>query len=61
MKSDGGSRGVGFLGYLFLLFLGLKLAGFISWSWWWVFSPLWGPFALSVALVAIVVLWRGGR
>ena len=26
---------------LTLLFLGLKLAGSIDWSWWWVLSPLW--------------------
>lgn len=32
-----------FLSLLFLLFLGLKLAKYIEWSWWWVFSPLWIP------------------
>jgi uncharacterized protein (DUF983 family) len=26
---------------LFLLFLGLKLAGFIAWSWVWITAPLW--------------------
>lgn len=35
------SGGIGKLYLLFLLFLGLKLAGEISWSWWWVTLPLW--------------------
>lgn len=26
---------------LTVLFVGLKLTGYISWSWWWVVSPLW--------------------
>lgn len=25
---------------VFLVFLGLKLTGDLSWSWWWVLSPL---------------------
>jgi small Trp-rich protein len=31
---------------LTLLFIGLKLANFIDWSWWWVMSP----FALTCIL-----------
>jgi hypothetical protein len=26
---------------IFFIFLGLKLAGAITWSWWWVTAPLW--------------------
>lgn len=33
--------GVSFLGLLTLLFIGLKLGNVITWSWWWVLSPLW--------------------
>jgi putative FmdB family regulatory protein len=46
-----------FAGALFLMFLGLKLAHIIDWSWWWVFAPLWGPLAaglIALALIAIV-------
>ena len=32
---------------LFLLFLGLKLSGEITWSWLWVCAPLWGYVALT--------------
>ena len=31
---------IGFVGVLQILFIGLKLATFIDWSWWWVMSPL---------------------
>lgn len=51
--SDSGSRasgGVGFAGLLTLLFIGLKLTGYIDWSWWLVLSPL----LISVALVLII-------
>lgn len=33
--------GIGFSGVLTILFIGLKLTGYIAWSWWWVLSPLW--------------------
>lgn len=36
---------------LLLMFIGLKLAGFLAWSWWWVLSPLWGSFCLGVAVM----------
>jgi len=26
---------------LFVVFLVLKLTGYIAWSWWWVTAPLW--------------------
>lgn len=42
----GRSAGPGFGFLLFLLFLGLKLGHVITWSWWWVFSPMWIPTAL---------------
>ena len=48
---------VQFLELLFLLFLGLKLAGKIDWSWWWVFAPLWIPLALAGAMIILAVLW----
>lgn len=54
--------GIGFVGALFLLFLGLKLAGFINWSWWLVFAPLWAPVAIALAIctvwvVANLIVW----
>ena len=35
------------------LFVGLKLTGNIDWSWVWVLSPLWVPFAIAAAVLVI--------
>jgi len=56
-KSDGdstSSHGVNFLDLLAILFIGLKLTGHIDWSWWGVLAPIWGPWLLAGAIVAIV-------
>ncbi len=49
-SSSSTSGGVGLLGLLGILFVGLKLTGYIDWSWWYVTMPFWG----GVALVAII-------
>jgi energy-coupling factor transporter transmembrane protein EcfT len=46
---------IGFPGLLTLLFIGLKLAGVISWSWLWVLSPLWLGIALTAGFVLLIV------
>ena len=38
---DKSSGGIGFCGVLTIVFIALKLTGFIKWSWLWVLSPLW--------------------
>ena len=45
---------VSFMGLLTILFIGLKLAGYITWSWWIVTLPLWGGAALIISLFVIV-------
>lgn len=55
-NNNGNSVGIGFFGLLTLLFIGLKLTGYITWSWWWVLAPIWGPIALAVAIMFLVVL-----
>lgn len=35
----------------FFVFLGLRLSGSTSWSWWWVTAPLWGGAAVVLALL----------
>lgn len=39
---------------LFTVFLVLKLANIIDWSWWWVTAPLWIP--LGFVIIALVLL-----
>ncbi len=49
--------GSGFLTFLALLFITLKLIGKIDWSWWIVLLPIWGPVVLGLIflLVCLVV------
>ena len=42
----------GFTTLLTVAFIVLKLCNVITWSWWWVLSPLW----ISVALFILVLL-----
>ena len=48
--------GIGFLGMLAILFIGVKLAGVISWSWWWVLAPIWMPTAIALGVAAVAFL-----
>lgn len=50
------SGGIGFVGLLTVLFIGLKLTGYIAWSWWWVLSPIWISFALVLLIIAIALI-----
>lgn len=50
------SGGIGFFSLLFLVFLVLKLVGVITWSWWWVTAPLWGPFLVCFAIYLLTVI-----
>ena len=58
-KNNKGSQGIGLGTILFLIFLTLKLGGWgvvATWSWWWVFSPIWISFALVLVAAVIVGL-----
>ena len=50
------SGGIGLLGYLGLIFITLKLMGYIDWSWWWVLAPFW----VQLLLVVIMLVVTGG-
>lgn len=50
------SGGIGFAALLTVLFVGLKLTGFITWPWLWVLSPLWIGLALFLVITAIIVI-----
>ena len=55
-KETNGGLGLGMI--LFLIFMTLKLTGNITWSWWWVASPLWIPILLVMGVIALAVLLR---
>lgn len=54
--SSSSSSGIGLAGLLTVLFVGLKLTGYIDWSWLWVLLPLWGPAALVVPFILMCIL-----
>jgi len=54
--SDVSSGGVGFFGLLQLMLIGLKLTGYIDWSWWWVLAPALCCVALVIAVICVVLL-----
>lgn len=41
MANNSASGGISFWGLLTIVFITLKLTGYITWSWLWVLSPLW--------------------
>jgi hypothetical protein len=51
-KNDNG--GIDLASLLFITFLVLKLTKVITWSWWWVTSPLWIP--LIIGLIFVIIL-----
>lgn len=48
--------GPNFFALLTIVFITLKLTGYINWSWWWVLAPIWGGFAVGLAIIAIVLI-----
>lgn len=50
------SGGIGFFGLLTIVFIVLKLTNVIAWSWLWVLSPLWIPFAIGLVISIIVLI-----
>ena len=63
-SSSSSSGGIGFVGMLTVLFVGLKLTGYIDWSWWWVLSPIWISFLVFITILGIVggiTLWLATR
>ena len=48
--------GVGFAGLLTIVFIVLKLLGIITWSWVWVFSPIWIEVILVILLLIVLII-----
>jgi len=56
MKKETSSGGI-FTTLLLILFIALKLCHIIDWSWVWVLSPFWIPFAIAIALLIGYVIF----
>ncbi len=50
-KSNVSSTGISTLGLLGVVFVALKLTGYIDWSWWLVTLPFWGGLGAALALI----------
>lgn len=58
MKNNNNNSGLGVFGLLGVLFVGLKLTGFINWSWWLVTLPFWGGIALLLTALIILAIFK---
>lgn len=47
---------ISFFSLLGVLFIGLKLAEVIAWSWWLVLLPLYGPLAIVLVIFFLAAL-----
>jgi hypothetical protein len=55
MSDSSSSSGISLYGMVFVVFLTLKLTGYITWSWWWVTAPLWGSFLFWFLFSAVII------
>ncbi len=58
-SNSSSSSGIGFWGLLTVVFITLKLTGYIQWSWIWMLSPLWigaVAFFMTLAIVGIIAI-----
>ena len=50
------SYGINFLELLAIVFIALKLTGYIQWSWWLVLAPLWFPIIPIIILILALII-----
>ncbi len=55
MSSSSSSGGIGFFGLLTILFIALKLTGYITWSWFWVLSPITIPLVI-ICIIGVIAI-----
>lgn len=56
MENKQTQSGVGFFGLLTLVFIALKLMGYIDWQWKWVLAPIWIPAIVCFVIVVIIII-----
>ena len=54
-NSSATTAGVSFFDLLAVLFIGLKLAGVITWPWIWVLSPFW--IEILIIIITLFLIW----
>lgn len=43
------------------IFVTLKLTHTVDWSWWWITAPLWGGYAILVAIFVLAGFYTASR
>ena len=59
MNNKNSNGGIGLVGLLTIVFTVLKLTRVITWSWWWVLSPMWISIPLLIVVLIIGMLLDG--
>jgi hypothetical protein len=50
------TQGLSTSSLLGVVFIILKLTNVIGWSWWWVLSPFWIPWAIAILIAIPIVI-----
>lgn len=45
-----------FLPLLAILFIGLKMTGYITWSWTWILAPIWIPVVIWLVFFVTIII-----
>ena len=56
MEKEVTGGGISFCGVLTIIFIVLKLLHKISWSWFWVLSPIWIPLSVSFIFAILYII-----
>lgn len=59
MNNKNSNGGIGLVGLLTIVFTVLNLTRVITWSWWWVLSPMWISILLLIVVLIIGMLLDG--
>ena len=60
-SSSAPAGGIGLFGVLGIIFIVLKLLGYITWSWIWVLAPIWIGFIVECIAIVCIVIWFNKR
>lgn len=56
---ENNAYGMNIITVLLIIFIVLKLTKtgpIAAWSWWWVLSPIWIPFVITIVTIAILLV-----
>jgi hypothetical protein len=55
-NNSSSSGGVSVCGLMGVMFIGLRIAGVISWPWVWVLAPFWAPLAVAIVILLVAAI-----